>query len=86
MSQAWIVAGLPPGRFWDLTLRQVALEFEAAQMRIERERELVWFGAMLPLMKQVIPLDVFIGRQDRNADRVERFHAAWDRVDRALRG
>lgn len=85
MSRAWIAAGLPPGRFWDLTLRQVVLEFEGARMRIERERELVWLGAMLPNMKKIIPLDEFVGRQRDDGDRVERFHAAWDRIDLALR-
>ena len=54
---------------------------------MRRERELVWFGAMLPYMKKPIPLDAFSGDSDpvkSHADRVRQFHAAWDKIDAAL--
>jgi len=75
---------MDPARFWDLTPRLLTLEFRGAALRIRRERELVWMGAMLPLMKKPVALDQFLGGPVDNRDRVDRFHAAWDRVDRAL--
>lgn len=56
-------------------------------MRLERERELVWWGAMLPHLKKPVPLDKFVGHREvakSRAERVKAFHAAWDKVDRAL--
>lgn len=63
----------------------MALELTGARLRIERERELVWWGAMLPWMEKPIPLELFVGRPVDERERVERFHAAWDRLDRSLR-
>ncbi|KFI24324.1 hypothetical protein [Paenirhodobacter enshiensis] len=62
----------------------VALELEGAALRIARERELVWLGAMLPYFKKHVPLDEFVGRKADPAERARRFHAAWDRIDAAL--
>lgn len=57
---------------------------QGAARRMQRERELVWFGAMLPHFKQPIPLDKFVGGPVDDTARVRDFHDAWDRVDRAL--
>ncbi|WP_277022262.1 hypothetical protein [Paracoccus hibiscisoli] len=53
-----------------------------ALLKIQRERELVWWGAMLPYLEKKIGLDEFVGRDD--AARIAAFNAAWDRVDQAL--
>ena len=76
---------MDPARFWDLTPRLLDLEFKGAARRLRRERELVWWGAMLPLLKEKVSLDKFMGEASDGRDRVRRFHDAWDRVDRALR-
>ncbi|KEP68436.1 hypothetical protein DL1_11955 [Thioclava dalianensis] len=60
------------------------VEMEGAAKRLERERELVWWGAMLPHLEKPISLESFIGRQPDRAERVRRFNAAWDKIDRAL--
>ena len=60
---------------------------EGAALRMEREREMVWFGAMLPHLKKPVPRDKFVGKAPLPMSRPERvraFHAAWDKVDRAL--
>lgn len=60
---------------------------DGAALRIERERELVWWGAMLPHLKKPVPLRDFIGHRDvprSRAERVKQFHADWDKIDRAL--
>ena len=82
----YIAAGLDPARFWDLTPRLLDIEFRGASARMRRERELVWFNAMMPHFKKPIPLDKFVGGPVDDRDRVKRFHSAWDQIDRALRG
>lgn len=82
--EAYVSAGLPPARFWEITPRLLAVEMAGAQNRMIRERELVWFGAMLPRMKKPPPLEKFAGRITSSADRVRRFHDAWDKIDQAL--
>ncbi len=60
---------------------------DGAALRIERERELVWWGAMLPHLKKPVSLKDFVGRREiarSRAERVRDFHAAWDKIDRAL--
>ena len=60
---------------------------EGAALRLEREREMVWWGAMLPHLKKTPDLKTFVGRVDvarTRAERVRQFHAAWDKIDRAL--
>lgn len=79
--------GLDPARFWNLTPRLFLIEMEGAAMRLQREREMVWWGAMLPHMKKPVPLNKFVGHMEvakSRADRVKAFHAAWDRIDKAL--
>ena len=46
---------------------------------------MIWWGAMLPYLEKKITLDQFAGEPVNDKDRVARFHAAWDKVDRALR-
>lgn len=55
-----------------------------ARLRMRREREMTWWGAMLPHLKTPPSLEQFTGRPVDDRDRVARFHNAWDRVDRAL--
>ncbi|AZV00402.1 hypothetical protein pthi1_p37 [Paracoccus phage vB_PthS_Pthi1] len=83
----YIAAGLDPARFWEVTPRLYSVEIEGAGIRLEREREMVWWGAMLPHLKKAPDLKTFVGHRDvarTRAERVRQFHAAWDRVDRAL--
>ena len=76
---------MDPARFWDLTPRLLDLEFKGVARRLRRERELVWWGAMLPNLKERVSLEKFMGEAPDGRDRARRFHEAWDRVDRALR-
>ncbi|MFC3059516.1 hypothetical protein [Paenirhodobacter populi] len=65
----------------------MAVEMEGAAIRLEREREMVWFSAMLPYLERPVTLKAFVGRKEApksRAARVKAFHAAWDRIDRAL--
>lgn len=57
---------------------------EGAELRMQRARELTWVGAMLPWLKTPISLEAFVGSKVDEAARVKRFHAAWDKIDRAL--
>ncbi|MTH76312.1 hypothetical protein [Paracoccus aestuariivivens] len=57
---------------------------EGADLRDRRDRELVWFGAMLPHLERVIQLPEFLGEKPDRAERAKMFHAEWDRIDRAL--
>lgn len=84
VCEAYISAGLPPERFWQITPRLLALEMAGAQRRLAREREMVWFSAMMPHLKTPPSLQNFVGRVEAPAERAARFHAAWDKVDRAL--
>lgn len=48
---------------------------------------MVWFGAMLPHLKKPPSLKEFVGEVDialSRAERVRKFHAEWDKVDRVL--
>lgn len=60
------------------------MQLRGAEARLRRERELTWFGAMLPHMKKPPTLDEFAGRKVSHHERVKAFHAAWDKIDRAL--
>lgn len=63
------------------------IELEGAGQRLEREREMIWWGAMLPNLKKPVDLKTFVGHTDvakTRADRVRQFHAAWDKIDQAL--
>lgn len=81
----YIASGLDPARFWNITPRMLAMELAGAKLRLRRERELVWWGAMLPHLKKPVTLDQFLGGHADDRDRVRRFHDAWDKVDRALK-
>lgn len=80
----YVAAGLDPARFWKITPRMMALELEGAAIRIARERELVWLGAMLPYFKKTPSLEEFAGQKPDRAERARRFHSAWDKIDAAL--
>lgn len=65
----------------------MAIEMEGAAIRLERDRELVWFGAMLPYLSKPVKLKDFVGKKEApksRAERIKEFHAAWDRIDKAL--
>lgn len=55
-----------------------------AAMRLRREREMTWWGAMLPHLHEIPSLDAFTGSPGDPAARAERVNAAWDKIDRAL--
>ncbi len=60
---------------------------EGAALRLEREREMIWWGAMLPHLKKSVDLKTFVGHREvakTKAERVREFHRAWDMIDRAL--
>jgi len=76
---------MDPARFWQITPRLLEIEIRGVKQRLKRERELVWWGAMLPHMTKPVPLEVFLGQPVNEAARVRKFHAAWDKVDRAMR-
>ena len=82
--KSYIAAGFDPARFWKLTPRLFVLEMEGAGERDKRERALIWWGAMMPHLKDPPKFEHFTGIQpDRNI-RVEQWVKAWDRADRAL--
>lgn len=79
-----MAAGFDPSSFWTLTPRLFLAHMEGAAKRLARERELVWFGAMLPHLKEPVTLEKFVGMKPDNRERVRRFHRTWDKIDRAL--
>jgi hypothetical protein len=60
------------------------LEMEGAAKRFARERELVWWGAMMPHLEKPVSLEDFAGHPVDRAERARRFNAAWDKIDRSL--
>ncbi|WP_142662783.1 hypothetical protein [Paracoccus laeviglucosivorans] len=60
------------------------LELDGAADRVRRDRENVWFGAMLPHLEKPIELRAFMGEKPDPRARAKRFHEVWDRIDRAL--
>lgn len=75
---------MDPARFWEITPRLMAIEMKGARHRIDRERDLAWWTAMMPYLEKRVDLDQFMGRQADDSARVAAFNAAWDRVDQAL--
>lgn len=55
-----------------------------ALLKIQREREMVWYGAMLPYLDPRPDLDQFVGRQPDEDARIAAWHEAMDKMDRAL--
>ena len=84
MLQSYVGAGLDPARFWEITPRLTLLEMQGAKHRIDRERELIWWGAMLPYLEKRVDLDRFMGRPVDHRARAAAVNAAWDKVDQAL--
>jgi len=76
---------MDPARFWEITPRLLDVEIRGAKLRLRREKEMVWWTAMLPLLEKKPTLEKFLGDPVREADRVKQFHEAWDKIDRALR-
>jgi len=60
---------LDPARFWELTPRLFMLEMAGAAMRHERDRALVWWGAMMPHMKTKPGFSEFTGIKKTEARR-----------------
>ena len=57
---------------------------EGAAERMKRERAMVGLGAMLPHVKDPPTFEKFTGYEpDRRAE-IQRWVAAWDKVDAAL--
>lgn len=53
-------------------------------MRLERERSLVWYGAMLPHLKKPPSLEQFTGHKPDKSELKRRWVETWDKIDRAL--
>lgn len=51
MLESYIAAGFDPARFWAITPAMYAIEMKGAARRLEIERSHVWWGAMLPHLK-----------------------------------
>lgn len=47
-----MAAGFDPDRFWDISLCEYHIHMRGAALRHARERDLVWWGAMMPRMKR----------------------------------
>lgn len=60
------------------------MELDAGAKRLAQDREMIWWGAMLPHLQKPVTLEKFIGLPEDNAARARRFHTAWDKIDRAL--
>lgn len=60
---AYIGAGFDPARFWELTPRLYVHEMAGAVERDRRAKALVWWGAMMPHMKQPPEFHEFTGLQ-----------------------
>ena len=69
-----------------LTPRLYDTEIAGALLRIERERALTWFGAMLPHLKKPPTLQEFTGKPVDRREELRQCIEAWDEVDRALKG
>jgi len=67
MLEAYISAGLPPGRFWKITPRLYLTEMRGASARLDREFRdrawLAWHTDYLPKMKKVVPLEKLTGQK-----------------------
>jgi hypothetical protein len=84
LCRRYIGAGLDPARFWDLTPRLLVTELEGAEERRVYERSILWTLHNMPRLKEPPTFEQFVrGKKDRAAE-VQRFHAAWDKIDRAL--
>ncbi|MCA2012394.1 hypothetical protein LCM17_12925 [Cereibacter sphaeroides] len=68
---AYVGAGCDPDRFWRITPRLFALEMRGAEARQQRERELVWYSAMLPMLKSRPSLQDFVRPKLRMAAQSE---------------
>lgn len=62
----------------------LGMEMQGIKLRLDRQRELTWFGAWLPHLKDGGNLDRFMGKPIDHQARAAAVNAAWDRVDQAL--
>ena len=59
-------------------------ELEGAEERRKYERSILWTLHMMPRLKEPPTYEQFVrGKKDR-ASEIQRFNAAWDKIDRAL--
>jgi len=84
MFAAYISAGLPPDRFWQLSPRLYMLEMRGASDKLDREhRERAWLAyhtAYLPDAKRRPRLDELIGGKSRFQSKGwEEQLSAWQR-------
>lgn len=76
---------MDPARFWEITPRLMQIEMRGAEMRMQRERALVWAGSLLPYQKKAPKFEDFVGIRRDRADYVREFTDRWDRLDASLR-
>lgn len=55
-----------------------------AEQRMQRERALVWAGALLPYQKKPPSFQDFVGIKPDRAAYVREFEDRWDRLDACL--
>lgn len=58
---------------------------DGAAERFKAKRALVWWGAMMPNLKDPPSLEKFSGYVPDKREQLRRFVEAWDRVDAGLR-
>jgi hypothetical protein len=58
---------------------------DAAAVKWQNERASIWWGAMLPNLKDAPDLETFAGIKPDKRKALARCVAAWDKVDLALR-
>lgn len=83
MLEGYLVAGLPPGRFWKITPRLYFLEMRGAAARLDREHNerawAVWHTAYLPLAKRSVKLaDMLVGVKPPQPKSWEEQLSAWE--------
>jgi hypothetical protein len=55
-----------------------------AAERGKRQKALVWWGAMMPHLKEPPGFEAFTGYKPDRAEQIRRWVEAWDKIDRAL--
>ena len=85
MCSAYVAAGLPPDRFWEITPRLYLIEMDGARARIDREFQgliqQAWLGAALSRAKKLPSLTSLIKdstKTDATPDSWETQLAKWE--------
>lgn len=75
----YVSAGLPPARFWEITLRVYLLEMRGAAARLQRERGLIWDGAVMARDGVKVPdRDKYAGKSARAVSTWQEQLSKWE--------